>query len=547
MVGARVYSSEKPNVLFIMSDDHTWQATGLYGGRLAALNPTPTIDALAHEGMVMENAFCQNAICTPSRASIMTGQGSAVNGCETLDRSLPKKQQYLALEMKKASYDTAVLGKWHLGARPEAFDYWKVLPGQGAYFDPIFAETGATETFTVNKGEMHDAVQMKGHSSDCITDSVLKWFKEMCDPAKPFFLKMHFKAPHGGFHYAPRYESYLADVDIPEPDNLFETGNHGSIATRRHNGELLTYIGSSNSPRHRERNYSSSILKKNKQLSDAEATKQAYQTYLKKYLRCVKGVDDNIKRVVDFMKEEGLFDNTVIIYTGDQGFYLGEHDYIDKRWPYDESMRMPFMVRYPGSVQTGRSDAMVENIDFPPTMLDFAGVPTPGYMQGQSFRSILETGTEPAGWKQSAYYHYWMHMSSHFNPACIAIRTKRHKLILYYGCVSRSKVPETPPAWEFYDLEKDPSEMNNLYGHPECQDIIARLKADLKVRQTELGEYAAEKSQYNAVIDEYWNYGSEQRARAIEISAEYTKTKPKRQEMKSKEKNKNKKNRKSRL
>jgi arylsulfatase A-like enzyme len=547
MVGARVYSSEKPNVLFIMSDDHMWQATGLYGGRLAALNPTPTIDALAHEGMVMENAFCQNAICTPSRASIMTGQGSAVNGCETLDRSLPKKRQYLALEMKKAGYDTAVIGKWHLGARPEAFDYWKVLPGQGAYFDPIFAETGATETFTVNKGEMHDAVQMKGHSSDCITDSVLKWFKEMRDPAKPFFLKMHFKAPHGGFHYAPRYESYLADVDIPEPDNLFETGNHGSIATRGHNGELLTYIGSSISPRHRERNYSSSILKKNKQLSDAEATKQAYQTYLKKYLRCVKGVDDNIKRVVDFLKEEGLFDNTVIIYTGDQGFYLGEHDYIDKRWPYDESMRMPFMVRYPGSVQTGRSDAMVENIDFTPTMLDFAGVPTPGYMQGQSFRSILETGTEPAGWKQSAYYHYWMHMSSHFNPACIAIRTKRHKLILYYGCVSRSKVPETPPAWEFYDLEKDPSEMNNLYGHPECQDIIARLKADLKVRRTELGEYAAEKSQYNAVIDEYWNYGSEQRARAIEISAEYTKTKPKRQEMKSKEKNKNKKNRKSRL
>ena len=191
--------------------------------------------------------------------------------------------------------------------------------------------------------------------------------------------------------------------------------------------------------------------------------------------------------MVDFLKEEGLFDNTVIIYTGDQGFYLGEHDYIDKRWPNDESMRMPFMMRYPGSVQTGRSDAMVENIDFAPTMLDFAGVPTLGYMQGQSFRSILETGTERAGWKQSAYYHYWMHMSSHFNPACIAIRTKRRKLILYYGCASRSKLPETLPDWEFYDLEKDPSEMNNFYGHPECQDIIARLKADLKVRRTELG------------------------------------------------------------
>ena len=256
--------------------------------------------------------------------------------------------------------------------------------------------------------------------------------------------------------------------------------------------------------------------------SDSEILGDAYQGYLKAYLRCVKGVDDNLKRVIDYLKAEGLYENTVIIYTGDQGFYLGEHDYIDKRWPYEESMRMPIIVHYPPTVKSGRSDAIVENIDYAPMMLDFAGVATPDYMQGHSFKSILETGKEPEDWKKSAYYHYWMHMASHENPGNIAIRTKRYKLIQFYGSEINSDKAQTPPAWELYDLENDAGENNNLYDNPEYAGLIKKLKADLKERRAELGEDDP-KFACNKVIDEFWEYDDAARARAVEISHDYLK------------------------
>jgi len=511
--------------MFVMSDDHTSQAVGVYGGRLQKLNPTPTIDSLANEGMVMENAFCQNSICTPSRAAIMTGQSAAVNGVITLSEAIPPERQYLAIEMKKAGYDTAVVGKWHLKQRPEAFDYFKVLPGQGFFFDPVFYEKGVTGKVTARKKNFGpDAVQMKGHSSDCIADSALHWFKNIRDPKKPFFLKLHFKAPHDMFEYAPRYESYLADVKIPEPHNMRDRKNHGSIATRGHNDELVSYIGTSIGRRNPRRNYTKSgawAKDLDKTKSDEEIIGDAYQGYMKAYLRCVKGVDDNLKRVVDYLKAEGLFDNTVIMYTGDQGFWLGEHDYMDKRWAYEESMRMPFIVRYPKGVKVGRSDAIVENIDYGPTMLDFAGVRTPDYMHGRSFKPILKTGKEPEDWKDAAYYHYWMHMAHHDNPAHIAIRTKRYKLIMFYGTGWKGQTdPETPPGWELYDLKRDPSEDNNVYDNPEYAGIIKTLKQQLKARRAELGEDDP-KFSVNKVIDDFWDYDAEDRARAIKISNEY--------------------------
>lgn len=519
----------KPNILFVMSDDHTSQAVGVYGGRLQKLNPTPTIDSIANEGMVMENAFCQNAICTPSRAAIMTGQSAAVNGVITLNEAIPPERQFLAIEMKKAGYGTAVVGKWHLKNRPEAFDYYKVLPGQGDYFDPIFYETGERGSVSRHYNNQYGswtkkyegAVEMKGHSSDCIADSALHWFKEIRNPKKPFFLMLHFKAPHDMFEYAPRYESYLADTVIPEPDNMRDRKNHGSIATRGYNDELVPYIGTSIGRRNPRRNYTKTgawAKGLDQSKSDAEIIGDAYQGYLKAYLRCVKGVDDNLKRVVDYLKAEGLYDNTLIIYTGDQGFWLGEHDYMDKRWAYEESMRMPFIVRYPKGVKVGRSDAIVENIDYAPTMLDFAGVETPDYMQGRSFKPILETGKEPAGWKDAAYFHYWMHMAHHDNPAHIAIRTKRYKLILFYGTGWKGKTqPDTPPAWELYDLKLDPTEDNNVYDNPEYTDVIEKLKKQLKARRAELGEDDP-KFVLNRVIDEYWDYGEKERAKAIQIS-----------------------------
>jgi arylsulfatase A-like enzyme len=478
----------------------------------------------------MENAFCHNAICTPSRACIMTGQYSAVNGCPTLNDPLPPERQYLALEMKKAGYQTAVIGKWHLKERPSSFDYYKVLPGQGDYFDPIFFEKGATgsvkrqmpwgnrpvKTFT-------GAVVMEGHSTDCIADSALEWFRHKRDPERPFFLKLHFKAPHDYFEYAPRYENYLADAEIPEPANMWDRRNNGSIATRGHNDELLPYIGTSVGRRNLRRNYAEDERtpwadRIEHSLDDREIKRQAYQLYLKAYLRCVKGVDDNLKRVIDCLKAEGLYDNTVIMYTGDQGFYLGEHDYIDKRWAYEEAMRMPFIVRYPETIRAGtRSDAVVENVDFAPTMLDFAGVPTPDYMQGRSFRSILETGEEPGDWKQAAYYHYQMHMSAHDNPAHIAIRTKRYKLIFFYGAPMDSGTPDTPPGWELYDLKHDPAEDNNLYDHPEYAEITMELKEELKSLRAKYKVDGMEFA-YNRAINEFWEYNEEDRARAVGIS-----------------------------
>ena len=510
---------QRPNILFIMSDDHTSQAVGAYGSRLARLNPTPTIDSFANEGIVMENAFCHNAICTPSRACIMTGQYSVINGCPTLRESLPPERQYLSMEMGKAGYQTAVIGKWHLKARPSTFDYYKVLPGQGTYFDPVFYETGAKGTIQ-GRGKTYgpDAVRMSGHSSDCITDSALEWFEKKRDPKRPFFLKLQFKAPHDYFEYAPRYKSYLADTFIPEPENMWDRKKHGSIATRGDNDELEPYIGSSVGLRNVYRNYVDVWVEDQSKTPD-ELKRESYQTYLKSYLRCVKGIDDNLKRVVNYLKAEGLYDNTVIIYTGDQGFYLGEHDYTDKRWGYEEAMRMPFIVRYPKTIKGGtRSDAIVENVDFGPMMLDFAGVSTPNYMQGRSFKTLLETGVEPEGWKKAAYYHYQMNMKHHFNPAHIAIRTKRYKLILFYGTGWEGEdTPITPPGWELYDLKIDPNEDNNLYDNPEYAGVIAELKDQLKALRK---EYKADGSEfgYNKVINEYWDYDDEARAKAIAIS-----------------------------
>ena len=516
-------SSKKPNILFIMSDDHTSTAIGAYGGRLASLNPTPTIDQIASEGMLMENTFCNNSICSPSRATILTGQYSSINGITTLGGKLPKEKQYLPLEMKKAGYETAVIGKWHLGTLPLAFDYYKVLHSQGHYFDPIFTEIGKPiKEFKYNKKKKEEkgTIQIKGHSTDIIADSGLEWLKNR-NNSKPFFLKLHFKAPHGPFDNAPRYDKYLEDVNIPEPDNYRDRKNNGSIATRGYNDELINRIGSSVGKRNILRNNTSYISKESRnKLTDEEIKTESYQTYLKKYLRCVKGVDDNVKRVVDYLKAEGLYDNTVIIYTGDQGFYLGEHDFIDKRWGYEEGMRMPFIIRYPKTIKAAtRSDAITENVDFAPTILDFAGIEAPKQMQGKSFKSILETGLEPTNWKKSAYYHYQLHLEHHLNPAHIGIRTKAYKLLLFYGASIKSDKPTTPPAWELYDLKMDPTEDNNVYNNPKYSAVVKDLKTQLKQLRK---DYKVDGTEfvYNTVIDKYWDYSEEDYQKAKQISAE---------------------------
>lgn len=507
---------KKPNILFIMSDDHTSQAFGVYGSRLAKLNPTPSMDRIAKEGMLFENAFCTNSICTPSRASVLTGQYSQANGVLTLNGHLPAEKQYLPKEMKKLGYQTAVIGKWHLKDKPDAFDYYNVLYGQGKYFDPVLVEKGMTEEITIvhNKQEMHVAGKKhKGHSTDVITNLALNWLDEREEKNSPFCMFLHYKAPHEGFDFAPRYAEYLEDIEIPEPESLWDNKNNGSLATKGPNNALMDTIGSSIGRRNVVRNMASR-MRVDKSLDDNAYKKAAYQEYLKRYLRCVKGIDDNVKRILDYLAENDLMDNTIIVYTGDQGFFLGEHDYIDKRWMYEESLRMPFLIRYPKLIKAGsKTDAIVNNTDFAPTLIELAGGKSPEYMQGHSFAEILKTGKEPQKWQKASYYRYWMHMAHRHNvPAHFGIRTKKYKLIFFYG-INYKDQPinpktlehiQTPAAWEFYDLSKDPFELDNKYEDPAYCKVIKKLKVQLKQLRNELNEGDESYVDIQNIINENW-------------------------------------------
>lgn len=520
-------ATERPNVLYIMSDDHAAHAIGAYGGRLAVLNPTPTIDRLAREGILFENAFCTNSICTPSRACVLTGQYPHVNGVYDLGGRIPPERQYLAREMNKAGYHTAMIGKWHLKEEPAAFDYYCVLPGQGKYHNPEFRVQG-------DQPWPKNVITAEGkHSSDAITDVSLQWLKEGWDQDRPFFLMHHFKAPHDYFENAERYQDYLADVEIPQPESLKEpyAAKFGSIATRGINDELVPWLATSIGPRNIRRSYAKHLPKKFPEEfppdydpanhTDEEIQHMAYNAYLRKFLRCVKGVDDNLARLFAHLEATGQLDNTVIIYTGDQGFMLGEHDYQDKRWMYEESQRMPLLIRYPKAIKAGmRSDAMIENVDFAPTMLAFAGVETPEYMQGRSFRDICTTGQEPDGWRQAVYYRYWMHLAHHFNPGHLGIRTKTHKLLYYYGCDYQGG-NQTPPAWELYDLVKDPQESTNRYDDPDYRSTAMKLKQQLADLRMQVRDTGTDYPQAESVIQEFWDYDAKDRQRAEQISAEF--------------------------
>ncbi len=509
---------QRPNIIYIMSDDHCTEGIGAYGGRFSSLNPTPNIDRIGNEGIIMQNAFCTNGISTPSRACIISGQYSQTTGILDFEEPMAIEKQHLPIEMNKLGYQTAIIGKWHLGNQPEMFDYYNVFYGQGEYFDPVMCEKGSDE-MTKLGGKMVLGHQYKGHCSDIMGDLVLDWFKNRRDKSKPFFFCYQDKAPHDLFEFNPKYEEYLEDVFMPEPTSLREDGEHGSVATRGYNDSMRDTIGSSIGRRNVVRDMGRDLeMNIPASVSDEEYKRLAYQEYMKRYFRCVKGVDDNVGRLLAYLEEEGLMDNTIIIYTGDQGFFLGEHDYIDKRWMYEQTQHMPFMVRYPAKIKAGgKSDAIVNNVDFAQTIIDMAGGQEPEYMQGDSFKEILYTGVEPADWKQSTYYRYWMHMGhNHNNPAHFGIRTKEYKLIFFYAkdfrpdravakwnsCVG----VETPVAWELYDLKRDPDEMYNVYGQEEYAEITKQLKQQLKELREELNETDEKYPEINNVITQHWGY-----------------------------------------
>ncbi|MEM9348556.1 MAG: sulfatase [Planctomycetota bacterium] len=525
--------SERPNILFIMSDDHCERAIGSYGGRLAPLNPTPVLDSLAAQGMRFDNVFCTNSICTPSRASIITGQYSHTNGVRDLYDGLPPEKHILPREMQKAGYTTAVSGKWHLRYSPNYFDYFCVIAGQGRYMNPTMhvSEGGELRRLRYDSILVRDVevIDTEGHSSDVLTNFTLDWLENKRDKAKPFFLMHHFKAPHDMFVYAPRYGDYLDGVHMPEPENLYDQPgpDWGSVATRGENDGLVGIIGSTISPKKTKRNLTRHYRKAIEEdlgrtdLTDRELTHESYQRYVREYLRCVKGIDDNLKRIFDYLEANDLTDNTIVIYTSDQGMLLGERDFIDKRWMYEESIRMPLIVRWPGVVKPGSTSGwLINNTDYTPTLLQMAGIEKLDDMQGCSFVDALKGQPEPDDWRAGTYYRYWMHMAhGHNNPAHFGIRTKRYKLIFFYGRDFTDKHnnktvqgrdgnrywKNTPVAWEFYDLEKDPLEMNNRYSEPSYQGVIVELKEQLKAEREMIGDTDADNPRIREVIDQYWN------------------------------------------
>jgi len=454
----------QPNILYIMADDHAAHAISAYGSRI---NRTPNIDRIAAAGSRLTNCFCTNSICTPSRAAILTGQYSHKNGVYTLNDRLDPKRNHVAKELQHAGYQTAMIGKWHLASDPTGFDYWNILPGQGVYYNPEFIEQGTRKK--------HD-----GYCTNLIGDFSLDWLKRR-NTQKPFFLMCHHKAPHRPWEPDPKYKTMFEGQTIPEPDNLFDhyEGRARAVST------VTMRVGE-------DMNQTDLKQPVPPGLKGDALRKWGYQLFIKDYLRCIRSVDDNVGRLLDYLDAENLASNTIVIYTSDQGFFLGDHGWFDKRLMYEESLRMPFLMRYPGAIRPGSVNRdMILNIDFAPMFLDYAGVAAPPEMQGRSFRHCLE-GRTPRDWRKSMYYRYWMHNTSdHHVPAHYGLRTGRWKLIYYYGKplgMAGAEPPDTQPDWELFDVRNDPREMHNLYHDPKYAGLVQKLTFELFQRQKEVGD-----------------------------------------------------------
>jgi len=496
-----VQADSRPNILFIMSDDHTSQAWGIYGGILKDHVKAPNIARLANEGMVLNNALCTNSICVPSRAAILTGQYSNRNGVYTLSDALSPDSLNIAKILRKQGYQTAIIGKWHLKKEPSGFDYYNVLHDQGRYWDPIL-RTRKNFHKSKEQWDIH-----KGFSTDVITDLSMNWL-DTIDRTKPFMLMTHFKATHEPFDYPARYNDLYKGIDIPEPASLYdfnpETTGRTFVGQKLDN-LAWRYEQASDAPDKWWCKYPG-LPFYTSELDSIQQRKTVYQKFIKDFMRSGAAIDDNIGRLLDYLEKNGLAENTVVIYTADQGYFLGEHGFFDKRMIYEESLRMPFVIRYPKEIKGGmRIDDLILNIDFPALFADYAGIEIPNSMQGKSFRKNLQ-GKSPKDWRKTAYYRYWTNHAK--RPGHFGIRNDRYKLAFFYGQsldMTGSSKESTEPAWEFYDLKNDPSENHNSYQDPAYHSIIQEMKIDL-VRQRELVEDTDK--QYpvmQTILEESWN------------------------------------------
>jgi N-acetylglucosamine-6-sulfatase len=480
-------AEKRPNILFVFSDDHAPQAIGAYG---SVINKTPNLDRIASEGAVFLNSFCANSICGPSRANILTGKHSHLNGFLRNGNRFDGTQLTFPKLMQTAGYQTAMIGKWHLSSDPTGFDHWEVLPGQGSYYNPDFIQMdGSRKRYT-------------GYCTDLITDLSLKWLKETRDSDKPFILMCQHKAPHRNWSPPARHFSLFETEDVPEPPTLFDDYSGRTALLKQNEMSIkdhffwahdMKFHGDVLFPKHfaklggnreyqrmtpaQKEVWDAQYEPENKafieqmqagKLSDREVVSWKYQRYIKDYLRCIAAVDDGVGKLLNYLDDAGLSQNTIVIYSSDQGFYLGEHGWYDKRWMFEESLQMPFLIRWPGVISPEtRTTALIQNIDYGPTFLDVAGVDVPAEMQGRSLVPVLRNNAQPpADWRDAIYYAYYENAAAHNVPVHDGVRTERYKLMFF---------PRTR-EWQLFDLEEDPQELRSVHAEQEYAIIVTALQ-----------------------------------------------------------------------
>ena len=506
LVGEHFKLTKKPNILFIMADDHAAKAISNYG---CGLNHTPNIDRIGREGVRFDHCYVTNSICTPSRAAILTGTYNHVNCVKTLDTHMDNKFPNVAKHLQTGGYQTAIVGKWHLGEgkshEPKGFDFWSVLPGQGEYFDPFMIEMGKeTEEF--------------GYVTDIITSKCINWLDSR-DENKPFFLMCHHKAPHREWEPHPKNRNlFNEDIIVPETfDDDYKNRAKAAAEAKMRVKDDMKYadlglvqpeggseIGERVRPEMSHRKIPNPDDVSELRLIDKDTgqvytfkTKQElgqfkYQRYIKRYLRTIASIDESVGKLLDYLDDNNLAENTLVIYTSDQGFFLGEHGWFDKRFMYEESLQMPFLARFPKQISGGQiNESLACNIDFAPTFLDVADLKIPTYMQGSSLLPLM-IGTVPKNWQKIVYHRYWMHRDPDHNAySHYGIRDKRYKLIYWYN--EGYELPGTNHGgedreWELFDCQEDPLELFNVYSNPKYRNVVQQMKLALTTKMSEIGD-----------------------------------------------------------
>lgn len=532
-------ATQRPNIVYIMCDDHAFQCISAYGSPISKLAPTPNIDRIAERGMRFDRAFVENSLSTPSRACLMTGLYSNQNGQRQLGEGIDTTRTFFTEQLQQAGYQTAVVGKWHMGCDPKGFDYYHIYNDQGQYYNPQYRGTDTDGKYIVEEG----------YSTDLTTDHALS-FIEHRDTNKPFCLLLHHKAPHRNWLANTKYFGMYDNVNFPMPETFYDDYETRGSAVRTQKmsvtkdmrweqdfkvPEMLdtanadswdSYLSLMNevnrmNPEQRIA-WGKYYFPRNRRLLEARLTGKEldewkYQNYIRDYMSVIKSVDESVGRVLDYLDSHGLTDNTIIVYTSDQGFYMGEHGWFDKRFMYEESLRTPLLIAYPGHIQPGTvCNKLVQNIDYAPTFLDLAGISKPKELPGRSLTPLFKAGDKVKGWRNSIYYHYYDYPTYHMVRKHDGVRTDRYKLIHFYGAggldaVKENKYQRQPGTREhgcmtyltslgyfepkdsavnyneLYDLQADPHELNNLYGKPGYEKITKQLQKQLNDYRKSIG------------------------------------------------------------